>query len=176
MEESEKGQKVPKDLLHLECFKCKLPGHYSTLKECPLHPENKKNKAKAGFINITWADADTCIFAMIQIENDLEEHVIDNAVHVSQGLLPTKVLLDNQANFSIVHPMLLTNVRTAPKKIRVKCVGEPQLFVDIVGHLQGFLKCTQVSILRQHTEFRRRNRPVLDHVQKRTSIYCAYGR
>ena len=41
MEEGEKGQKVPKDLSHIECFKCKQPGNYSTSKECPLHPENK---------------------------------------------------------------------------------------------------------------------------------------
>jgi hypothetical protein len=53
MEEGEKRQKVPKDLSHIEeRFKCKQPGHYSTSKECPLHPENKKNKAKAGFIII----------------------------------------------------------------------------------------------------------------------------
>jgi hypothetical protein len=140
MEEGEKGQKVPKDLLHIECFKCKQPGHYSTSKECPLHPENKKNKAKAGFINNTWADADMCIFTMMQAENDLEEHMINNAVHVTQGLLPTEVLLDNQANISIMHPMLLTNVRAAPKKIRVKDVRGPQLIVDKVRELQGFFE------------------------------------
>jgi hypothetical protein len=81
-------QKVSKDLSHIECFKCKQPGHYSTSKECPFHPENKKNKAKAGFINNTWADAVMCIFMMMQVENDLEEHVINNAVHMTQGLLP----------------------------------------------------------------------------------------
>jgi hypothetical protein len=105
-----------------------------------MHPENKKNKAKAGFINNTWADAKTCIFTMIQMENDLEEHVINNAAHVTQGFLPTEVLLDNQANISIVHPMLLTNVRTVPKKIRVKGIRGPQLIVDKVGDLQGFFK------------------------------------
>jgi len=105
-----------------------------------LHPENKKKKAKAGLINNTWADAETCIFAMIQIEDDLDEHVINNAAHVTQGLLPTEVLLDNQANISIVHPMLLTNVRTAPRKIRIKGVRGPQLIVDKVVDLQGFFK------------------------------------
>jgi hypothetical protein len=139
MEEGEKGQKVPKDIWHIECFKCKQPGHYSTSKECPLHPENKKNKAKAGLFNNTWADAETCIFTTLQVD-DSKEHVINNAVHMTQGLLPTKVLLDNQANISIMHPMLLTNVRAAPKKIRVKGVGGPQLIVDKVGDLQGFFE------------------------------------
>jgi hypothetical protein len=139
VEDSKKGQKVPKDLSHIECFKCKQPGHYSTSKECPLHPENKKNKAKAGFVNNTWADAETCIFTTLQVD-ELEEHVINNAVHVTQGLLPTEVLLDNQANISIMHLMLLSNVRAAPKKIRVKGVGGPQLIVDKVGDLQGFFE------------------------------------
>jgi len=133
-------QKVPKDLLHIKCFRCKETGHYSTSKECPLHPDNKKMKAKAVFVNTTWADGDTRIFIMIQMEGELEEHIVDNAVHVTQGLLPTEVLLDNQANISIVHPMLLTNVRPAPKMIRVKGVGGPQLIVDKVGGLPGFFE------------------------------------
>jgi hypothetical protein len=41
-------------------------------------------------------------------DKELEEDIINNAVDVMQGLLPTEVLLDNQANISIVHPMLLS--------------------------------------------------------------------
>jgi hypothetical protein len=138
--ESKQEHKVPKDLSHIECFRCKQPGHYSTSKECPLHPDNKKQKAKAGFINTTWADNETSIFVTIYEEGEHEEHMINNAVHVTQGLKPTKVLLDNQANISIVHPMLLKNVRPAPKKIVIKGVGGPQLIVDQVGDLEGFFK------------------------------------
>jgi hypothetical protein len=138
--ESEQEHKVPKDLSHIECFRCKQPGHYSTSKECPLHPDNKKQKAKAGFINTTWADNETSIFVTIYEEGEHEEHMINNAVHVTQGLKPTKVLLDNQANISIVHPMLLKNVRPAPKKIVIKGVRGPQLVVDQVGDLEGFFK------------------------------------
>jgi hypothetical protein len=116
-------------------------------KDCPLHPDNKKNKAKAGFINKTWADSDTCIFAMIQMEAELEEHVVNSTVHITQGLLPTKVLLDNQANISIVHPMLLKNVRPAPRKIRVKGIGGPQLIFDKVGDLEGFFE-VHASVLK----------------------------
>jgi hypothetical protein len=110
------------------------------IERMPIASGKQEKKAKAGLINNTWADAETCIFAMIQIEDDLDEHVINNAVHVTQGLLPTEVLLDNQANISIVHPMLLTNVRTAPRKIRIKGVRGPQLIVDKVVDLQGFFK------------------------------------
>jgi hypothetical protein len=96
---------VPKDLLHIESFRCKQPGHYSTSKDCPLHPENKKQKAKQGFIITTWADNETSIFMTIYEEGEHEEHVINNAVPVTQGLKPTDVLRDNQANISIVHRM-----------------------------------------------------------------------
>jgi len=126
--------------LHIECFRCKQPGHYFTSKECPFHPDNKKQKSKAGFINTMWADNKTSTFVMIYEEGEHEEHVINNAVHVTQGLKPTEVLLDNQGNISIVHPMLLKNVRPAPKKIVVKGVGGPQLIVDQVGDLDGFFE------------------------------------
>jgi hypothetical protein len=139
-EEGKQEQKVPKDLLHIECFRCKEKGHYSMSKDCPLYPDNKKNKAKAGFIKNTWADSDTCIFMTIQMEGELKEHVVNNAVHITQGLLPTKVLLDDQANISIVHLMLLKNVRPAPRKNRVKGIGGPQLNVNKVGDLEGFFE------------------------------------
>jgi hypothetical protein len=54
-EENKQEHKVPKDLSHIECFRCKQPGHYSTSNDCPLHPDNMKQKAKQGFINTTWA-------------------------------------------------------------------------------------------------------------------------
>jgi len=96
IESPEQEHKVPKDPSHIECFRCKRPGHYSTSKESPLHPENKKQKAKAGFINTTWTENETSIFVTIYEEGVHEEHVINNAEHVTQGLKPTKVLLDNE--------------------------------------------------------------------------------
>jgi len=73
-------------------------------------------------------------------EEELEEHTVTNAVHVTQGLLPTEVLLDNQVNISILHPMLLSNVKKAKQKIRVKGVGGTQLIVYMLGHLDGFFE------------------------------------
>jgi hypothetical protein len=77
---------------------------------------------------------------MIYEEGEHEEHMINNTVHVTKGLKPTDVLLDNQANISIMHLMLLKNVRPAPKKIVIKGVGGPQLIVDQVGDLEGFFE------------------------------------
>jgi hypothetical protein len=48
------------------------------------------------------------------------------------------VLLDNQADISIVNPVLLENVRPAEGEIKIKGVGGIQLKVNQVGDLPGF--------------------------------------
>jgi hypothetical protein len=48
------------------------------------------------------------------------------------------VLLDNQANISVMHPMLLEDVRQADKKIKVNGVGGVQLIVEQTGCLPEF--------------------------------------
>ncbi len=106
----EGSSKIPKDLSHIQGFRCKEKGHYSTSKECSLHPSHKKQDATA-LANSTWEEYKAGIYAMICAES---------AVYMTQGLLPTEVLLDNQANISIVNPGLLKNVREAKHKISVK--------------------------------------------------------
>jgi hypothetical protein len=69
------------------------------------------------------------------------EFVVNNAVKVTQALQFTKILLDNQADISIVHPALLTDIYWAEKKIKVKRVGGLQFIVDQVGILEGFFQC-----------------------------------
>jgi hypothetical protein len=50
----------------------------------------------------------------------MEEYTVNNSVYVTQGLLPTEVMLDNQANTRITHPMLLRNVKKSKQRIKVK--------------------------------------------------------
>jgi hypothetical protein len=52
----------------------------------------------------------------------------------------TKVLLDNAANISMMHPSLLSNIRQAERKLKVKGIGGIQMIVDKVGTLEGFFK------------------------------------
>jgi hypothetical protein len=61
-------------------------------------------------------------------------------VNTTQKVTLTQDLLDNQADISVIHPMLLKDVRPADKKIRVKGVGDIQLIVDKVGLLDGFFQ------------------------------------
>jgi hypothetical protein len=59
---------------------------------------------------------------------------------MTKGLHPYEVLLDNQANISIVNPRLLQNIRPSTHQVKVKGVGGTQLIVDTVGDLDGFFE------------------------------------
>jgi hypothetical protein len=63
------------------------------------------------------------------IKEDKEQQ---GSVYMTKGLLPTKILLDNQANISIVNPRLLMNVQECDHQIKVKGVGGTQLIVNKV--------------------------------------------
>jgi hypothetical protein len=65
---------------------------------------------------------------------------VEKAVHVTRELRTTDVLLDNQADISVIHPSLLTGVKPSEKKIKISGVGGVQLIVDQVGFLKGFFK------------------------------------
>jgi hypothetical protein len=69
---------------------------------------------------------------------DKVECMVNNAVNVMQALEPTKVLIGNQADISIMHSMLLRIMQKMEKRIRVKAVGELQLIVDEMGILDCF--------------------------------------
>jgi hypothetical protein len=76
------------------------------------------------------------------VEEDTEEvkeYEVNNAMQ-QQGLQLTKMLLDNAANISIIHPALLSDIRPAKRKIRVKGVGGVQMVVYEVGTLEGFFE------------------------------------
>jgi hypothetical protein len=73
-------------------------------------------------------------------EPDIEEYTIEKAVHVTRELRTTDVLLDNQADISVIHPSLLTGVKPLEKRIKISGVRGVQLIVHQVGFLKGFFE------------------------------------
>jgi hypothetical protein len=93
------------------------------------------------FCHSTWEDYETSIFATrTEQEPDIEEYTMEKAVHVTRELRTTDVLLDNQADISVIHPSLLTGVKPSEKKIKISGVGGVQLIVNQVGFLKGFFE------------------------------------
>jgi len=116
-------------------------GHYSTSKECPLYPKNQAKSEKAsGFANVTRQEEQEASIFLSIVEEETEqvqEYEVNNAMQ-QQGVQLTELLLDNAANISIIHPALLSDIRSAKRKIKVKGVGGVQMVVDEVGTLEGF--------------------------------------
>jgi hypothetical protein len=93
-----------------------------------------------------WQEYEASMYTMVrwvEEKDETREYMVNNAVHVTQVLAPTEVLLDNQADISIIHPMLLKNVQKSERRIRVKGIGGLQLIVDKEGILEGFFQFMQ---------------------------------
>jgi hypothetical protein len=127
---------------------------YKFFVSCPKSQEKAKvNLTKEDtYCYLTWEEYKASIFTTRAECVNIQKHTVDKAVHVTRELKSTDVLLDNQADISIIHPCLLTDVKPAKKKIRVSGVGGVQLIVDKVGLLDVFFEVyssteTKVNVL-----------------------------
>jgi hypothetical protein len=93
-------------------------------------------------MNVTWCEEiEANMYATVQLEDEeIKEYVVDAAVNGKIGIELTKVLLDTQADISMMHPMMLSEVHPAERRIRISGVGGLQLIVDKVGMLDGFFQ------------------------------------
>jgi len=115
------------------------------MKNSPMCPKNiekekKRQEEGAGFMNATWCEEiEASMYATVQLEDEeIKEYVVDTAVNATKGIELTQVLLDNQADISVMHLMMLSDVRPAKRRIRISGVGGLQLIVDKVGMLDVF--------------------------------------
>ena len=117
-----------------------------------MYPKNQaKSEKESGFANVTRQEEQEASIFLSIVEEETEqvqEYEVNNAMQ-QQGVQLTELLLDNAANISIIHPALLSDIRLAKRKIKVKGVGGVQMVVDEVGTLEGFFKCTQVTVQEQ---------------------------
>jgi hypothetical protein len=134
----------PKDWSNYKCWSCNEFGHLANSKQCPNY--KKKPEEKEVNANAMWQEYEASMYTMVrwvEEKDETREYMVNNAVHVTQVLAPTEVLLDNQADISIIHPMLLKNVQKSERRIRVKGIGGLQLIVDKEGILEGFFQFMQ---------------------------------
>jgi hypothetical protein len=110
---AEGDKKPPKDRSNYKCWSCDELGHLANSKQCPNY--KKKKEAEDAAVNATWQEYEASMYTTIAEETEIEEHVVNNTVNKNQEVALTKILLDNQANISIVHPALLTIVRKSKK-------------------------------------------------------------
>jgi len=138
--EQGRRQKVTtKDRSNYKCWSCNKFGHLTYSKLCPNY--KKKSEEMEVSANAMWQEYKASMYVTIcwADQEDEEELMVSNAVHVTQALRPAKVLFDNQADISIIHPMLLREVQKAQRRMRAKGVGGPQLIVDEEGILDGLM-------------------------------------
>jgi hypothetical protein len=63
---------------------------------------------------------------------------VHKAVEKNSKIGEDEILLDNQADISIIHPRLLQHVKDSEDRVKVNGVGGTQLIVNKKGYLPDF--------------------------------------
>jgi hypothetical protein len=116
------------------CYNCQEKGHYAN--KCPkkkqvalTQADNQDNDS--GSAHVTWHAA---TFETIR------EVSVNNAVDSSNMLNRNQILLDNEADVSIIHPDLLKNIKKADHELKINGVSGNQLTVQQTGYLPEFFQ------------------------------------
>jgi hypothetical protein len=104
------GDKKPtRDLSKVKCYGCGKKGHLKNSPLCPTSIEREKKANQEGrdaFMNATWCEVmEAGMFATMSCEDELTDYVADAVVNTMQKVALTQVLLDNQADISVIHPI-----------------------------------------------------------------------
>jgi hypothetical protein len=145
VDEKVKKKNEEKDLSCIMCFICVVKGHHAL--QCTKRAQVVKcNLEEEAGVNATWeVEQEANMFVSIT------EHLVYNDVVLEYGLTRKEVMVDNQADISIMHPSMLSAMREIDSRIRVKGVGGFQIvvFFKEQGSLKDFLKCMQALKQRQ---------------------------
>jgi hypothetical protein len=122
-----------RDKTDIQCYICAQYGHYAN--KCPEKKQTSVTREGTDAVqeqsraHTTWHAA---TFVTIK------EVTVNNAVDGSTALKRNQLLLDNQADVSIIHPDLLTHLNKADHELKINGVGGEQLIVQDTGYLTGF--------------------------------------
>jgi hypothetical protein len=100
-----KKRNKEKDLSHINCFVCVVKGDNAL--QCPKGAEGiKGNVEEEAGVHATWEVEQEANMLV-----SIKEHIIHNAVGIDTSLARKEVLHDNQADISIMHPSMLSDMR-----------------------------------------------------------------
>jgi hypothetical protein len=139
--ESERKPRTKK----IECFICG-DDHYAT--DCP----HRKKLVDSNKVRINKEEDEAAVNAVWEANAFVTVRTYQiNAVGFS-GFKSTEVLLDNQADISIIRPELLRQVQPTSEVVRVNGVGGVQLELRETGYLDNFFQVytsteTRVNVL-----------------------------
>ncbi len=152
-EDTTNKPKPQRDMSKVKCFNCGKLGHIlpnrsekATEREVEDEDETEKIKAKA-FVSWEddWAEEEA---AVEDAENQAGTYItyqVCNGVGGEHRFKNYDVLLDNQADVSVIHPRLLRQVMKAEQPITVRGIGGKQLEANHTGYLEEFF-CVYASM------------------------------
>jgi hypothetical protein len=127
--------KPKRDMSKVKCFNCGEKGHIAPV--CPEKDHEEKKEAENNWKQyVTWEDADE--EDILQESSSYITYEVYKSIEGSSKFSKYDLLLDNQADVSIVHPRLPRNVLVAESLITVKGIGGRQLKASYTGYLEEF--------------------------------------
>jgi len=123
--EENKSENKDKDLSHIDCFACGENGHYANA--CPTRQNKAKEDNEDKHSHVTWHASTFTTYQVLNVSDTSAFGKYD-------------VLLDNQANVSIVHSDLLRDIQDADEVVKINGVGGHQFSVSRTGYLDPLFR------------------------------------